>query len=40
VTKKTFDTKSEGEIKLEMSGLEWLEDVQNDLRDLKLKRWR
>jgi hypothetical protein len=35
VTKKIFDSKSESEIKLGRSGLEWLEVVQNDLREME-----
>jgi hypothetical protein len=40
VVKKIFDNKSEGRRKVGRPRLRWLDDVENDLRVMKIKRWR
>jgi hypothetical protein len=38
--KKIFDSKPEGRRKVGRPRLRWLDDVENDLRMMKIKRWR
>jgi hypothetical protein len=38
--KKIFDSKPEGRRKVGRPRLRWLDDVENDLRVMKIKRWR
>jgi hypothetical protein len=38
--KKIFDSKPEERIKVGRPRLRWLDDVENDLRVMKIKRWR
>jgi hypothetical protein len=40
VVKKIFDSKPEGRRKVGRPRLRWLDDVENDLRVMKVKRWR
>jgi hypothetical protein len=40
VVKKIFDSKTEGRRKVGRPRLKWLDDVENDLRLMKIKRWR
>jgi hypothetical protein len=40
VVKKIFDSKPEGRRKVGRPRLRWLDDVENDLRVMKIKRWR
>jgi hypothetical protein len=40
VIKKIFDSKPEGRRKVGRPRLRWLHDVENDLRVMKIKRWR
>jgi hypothetical protein len=38
VAKKTFEIKPEGRIKVGKPRLRWPDDVENDLRELKVKK--
>jgi hypothetical protein len=40
VVKKIFDSEPEGRRKVGRPRLRWLDDVENDLRVMKVKRWR
>jgi hypothetical protein len=40
VVKKFFENKPEGRRKVGRPRLRWLDDVENDLRVVKVKRWR
>jgi hypothetical protein len=40
VVKKIFDSKPEGRRKVGRPRLRWLDDVENDLRVMKITRWR
>jgi hypothetical protein len=40
VVKKIFDSKPEGRRKVDRPRLRWLDDVENYLRVIKIKRWR
>jgi hypothetical protein len=40
VVKKIFEIKPEGRRKVGRPRLRWLDDVENDLRVIKVKRWR
>jgi hypothetical protein len=40
VVKKIFDSKTEGRRKVDRPRLRWLDDVENVLRVMKIKRWR
>jgi hypothetical protein len=40
VVKKIFDSKPEGRRQVGRPRLRWLDDVENDLRVMKIKRWR
>jgi hypothetical protein len=40
VVKKIFESKPEGRRKAGRPRLRWLDDVENDLRVVKVKRWR
>jgi hypothetical protein len=40
VVKKIFDSKPEGRRKVGRPRLGWLDDVENDLIVMKIKRWR
>jgi hypothetical protein len=37
---KIFENKPEGSRRMGRPRLRWLEDVENDLREMKIKRWR
>jgi hypothetical protein len=37
-TKRSFESKSRGRRNVERSILQWLEDVENDLREMKVGR--
>jgi len=38
--KKKFENKPEGSIRRGRSRLRWLEDVEKDLQEIKIKRWQ
>jgi hypothetical protein len=40
VVKKIFDSKPEGRRKVGRPRLRWLDGVEDDLRVMKIKRWR
>jgi hypothetical protein len=40
VVKEIFESKSEGRRKVGRERVRWLDDVENDLRVMKVKRWR
>jgi hypothetical protein len=40
VVKKIFDSKPEGRRKVGRPRLRWLDDVKNDVRVMKIKKWR
>jgi hypothetical protein len=40
VAKKYFETISKGSRKVRRPILRWLQDAENDLRQLNMKRWR
>jgi hypothetical protein len=40
VVKKIFESKPEGRRKVGRPRFRWLDDVKNDLRVMKVKRWR
>jgi hypothetical protein len=40
VVKKIYDSKPEGRRKVGRPKLRWLDDVENNLRVMKIKRWR
>jgi len=38
--KKIMESKPEGSRRREMPRMRWLEDVEKDMREMKIKRWR
>jgi hypothetical protein len=40
VAEKIFESKLDGRRKVGRSRLRWQEDVENDLQELKVKRWQ
>jgi hypothetical protein len=40
VAKKAFDSYSYGRRQVERSRLRWLEEVENDLQELNVERWK
>jgi len=40
VVEKIFESKREARRRMEISRLSWLEDVEKDLRQMNVKRWR
>jgi hypothetical protein len=40
MTKRIHESKLEGRRKVRRPRLRWLDDVENDLRELKVKMWR
>ena len=40
VVKKIFESKPEGRRRMRRHRLRWLEDIEKDLREMKVKRWR
>ena len=40
IVKKMFEIKPEGRRRMERPRMRWLEDVESDLRERKVERWR
>jgi hypothetical protein len=40
VVKTIFEGKTEGRRKVERLRFKWMEETENDLRELKVKRWK